>query len=109
MALGRHSQLILVIPKLDVVTVMTGVLRDKEHYPISELIDDIAGAVRSDKALQADPTAKALLANAIRQAAAEKPSAIEIQTWITFEGNKVTANFENTDGTTAELRGEASE
>ena len=34
----------------------------------------------------------------------------EIQTWTqTFEGNKVTVNFENTDGFTAELRGEASE
>jgi len=34
----------------------------------------------------------------------------EIQTWtLSFEGNKVTVNFENTDGFTAELRGEASE
>ena len=29
MARGRHSQLILIIPKLDIVAVMTGVLRDK--------------------------------------------------------------------------------
>ena len=34
----------------------------------------------------------------------------EIQTWtLTFEGNKVIVNFENTDGFTAELLGEASE
>jgi CubicO group peptidase (beta-lactamase class C family) len=76
MALGRHSQVILVIAKLDVVAVMTGVLRDNEHYPISDLIDDIAGSVKSDRALQADPIAKNLLINAIRQAATEKPSAI---------------------------------
>jgi hypothetical protein len=34
----------------------------------------------------------------------------EIQFWtLTFDGNKVTANFENTDGFKAELRGETSE
>src|SRR5258708_22287672 len=33
MARGRHSQLILVIPRLDVVAVMTGILRDTEFYP----------------------------------------------------------------------------
>ena len=76
MARGRHSQLILVIPKLDVVAVMTGVLKDNEFYSVSGLIDDISRAVKSDKALQADPIAKALLVNAIRQATTEKASAI---------------------------------
>jgi CubicO group peptidase (beta-lactamase class C family) len=33
MAQGRHSQWILVLPKLDIVAVMTGVLRDDEFYP----------------------------------------------------------------------------
>jgi hypothetical protein len=207
MARGRHSQLILVIPKWDIVAVMTGVLRDTEFYSISALIDDIAKAVKSDKPLPADPIAKTLLANAIHQAATEKPSAVggmpelvkavsgktfqftdnilrvksftlnfldsdsswvittytdkadrapdrftglfgldgiyrksppalyginaakgrwvnertfvmerrilgrgEIQTWaLAFDGDKVTVNFENTDGTKAELRGEMSE
>ena len=42
MALGRHSQMILVLPKLDIVAVMTGVLRDNEFYSIPGLIDDIS-------------------------------------------------------------------
>jgi CubicO group peptidase (beta-lactamase class C family) len=74
MARGRHSQLILVIPKLDVVAVMTGVLRDTEFYSISSLTDDISEAVKSDKPLPANPIAKTLLINATRQAAMEKPS-----------------------------------
>ncbi len=76
MARGRHSQLILVLPKLDVVAVMTGVLRDTEFYSVSGLIDDISSAVKSDTSLPADPIAKALLAAVIRQAATEKPSAV---------------------------------
>jgi len=76
MALGRHWQLILVIPKLDVVAVMTGALKDNEFYSVAGLIDDISRAVKSDKALQANSITIALLANAIRQAATEKASAI---------------------------------
>jgi CubicO group peptidase (beta-lactamase class C family) len=76
MARGRHSQLILVIPKLDVVAVMTGILRDTEFYSASGLIDDISNAVKSDKSLPDDPIARALLTTAIRQAATEKPSAV---------------------------------
>jgi CubicO group peptidase (beta-lactamase class C family) len=72
MARGRHSQLILVIPKLDVVAVMTGTAWD--HEPAPALIDDIFGAVKSDGPLPANPTATALLTNAIHQAATEKPS-----------------------------------
>jgi len=207
MARGRHSQLILVIPRLDVVAVMTGVLRDTEFYSVSALVDDISRAVRSDDALPADPIASAVLTSAIRQAATERPSAVgnipelaksvsgrvyefadnalhvkninlnffdsdsswvittytgradrpterftglvgldgvyrksppapyginaakgrwinqhtfamerrilghsEVQTWtLSFEGNKVTVNFENTDGFKAEIRGETSD
>ncbi len=77
MARGRHSQLILVLPKLDVVAVMTGVLPGTEFYSASGLIDDISSAVKSDTSLPAaDPIAKALLATAIRQAATERPSAV---------------------------------
>jgi CubicO group peptidase (beta-lactamase class C family) len=76
MALGRHSQLILVLPKLDIVAVMTGILRDDEHYPISRLVDDIANSVKSGAALPPDPLAQSLLAAAIRQAATEKPDAV---------------------------------
>jgi CubicO group peptidase (beta-lactamase class C family) len=76
MARGRHSQLILIIPRLDVVAVMTGVLRDTEFYSVSGLIDDITSTIKSDEPLPADPIATALLTNVIHQAATEKPSAI---------------------------------
>ena len=204
MARGRHSQLILVIPRLDVVAVMTGYLKDTEFYSASGLIDDISNAVKSDKPLPDDPIAKALLTDAIRRAATERPNALggtpdlanavsgkvynffdnvlrlksftlnfydsdsswvvttytdegngrftglvgldgvyrksppapyginaargrwtsdhtfvmerrilghgETQTWaLTFEGDKVTVNFENTDGLKAELHGERTE
>lgn len=73
MARGRHSQLIVVLPKLDIVAVMTGILRDTESYPVAGLIDEIAKAVRSDEPLPANPAGVALLAGAIREAATEKP------------------------------------
>ena len=76
MARGRHSQLILVLPKLDVIAVMTGILRDDEYYSVSRLIDDIANAAKSDTPLPPDPVAKTLLAAALRQAATERPSAV---------------------------------
>jgi CubicO group peptidase (beta-lactamase class C family) len=76
MAIGRHSQLILVLPKLDIVATMTGVMRDDEYYPLVRLINDITQSVRSDQPLPADPTAQALLTGAIHQAAVEKPSAV---------------------------------
>ena len=76
MARGRHSQLILVLPKLDIVAVMTGVLRDDEFYSASRLINDISNSVKSDAPLPPDPIAKLLLAASIRQAATERPSSV---------------------------------
>jgi CubicO group peptidase (beta-lactamase class C family) len=76
MAMGRHSQLILVLPKLDIVVTMTGILRDDEFYPLVRLIDDISRSAKSDAPLPADPVAQGLLAAAIRTAATEKPSAV---------------------------------
>jgi hypothetical protein len=76
MARGRHSQLILVLPKLDIVAVMTGVLRDDEFYSSVRLIGDISNAVKSDAPLPPDPIANALLAASIRQAATERPSPV---------------------------------
>jgi CubicO group peptidase (beta-lactamase class C family) len=204
MARGRHSQLILVIPKFDIVVAMTGFLNDNEYYSASGLIDDISSAVKSDRPLPENPFAQALLVKAIQRAAEQKPYVIaqgpelakaisgkpysfldnklrvksftlnfydsdsswvittygdkgpnrftglvgldgfyrrsppapyginaargrwtsehtfvmerrilghsETQTWaLTFDGDKVTVNFENTDGFKAELRGEQSE
>jgi hypothetical protein len=76
MARGRHSQLILVLPKLDIVAAMTGILRDDEFYPTKRLIDDISNAVKSDQPLPPDAIAQSLLAGSIREAAREKPSAV---------------------------------
>jgi CubicO group peptidase (beta-lactamase class C family) len=204
MARGRHSQLILVIPKFDIVVAMTGFLNDNEYYSASGLVDDISSAVKSDRPLPENPFAQALLVKAIQRAAEQKPYVIaqvpelakaisgkpysfldnklrvksftlnfyesdsswvittygdkgpnrftglvgldgsyrrsppapyginaargrwtsehtfvmerrilghsETQTWaLTFEGDKVTVNFENTDGLKAELQGEQSE
>jgi CubicO group peptidase (beta-lactamase class C family) len=74
MAIGRHSQLIMVLPKLDVVVAMTGILRDDQLYPMKRLIDDIVAAAASDQPLPPDPLAQSLLAASIRQAATERPS-----------------------------------
>ncbi|MCK1541597.1 serine hydrolase [Bradyrhizobium sp. 179] len=76
MARGRHSQLILVIPRLDVIVVMTGYLRDTEFFSTTALTDDVSAAVKSDKPLPEDPIARALLANAIKRAATERPAAV---------------------------------
>jgi CubicO group peptidase (beta-lactamase class C family) len=76
MGQGRHSQLILVLPKLDIVAVMTGVMRDDEFYPVRRLIDDISRSVKSDTPLPPDPIAQAVLAASIRAAATEKPSPV---------------------------------
>jgi len=74
MARGRHSQLIMVLPKLDIVVAMTGVLRDDQYYPTNRLIDDIVSAAKSDQPLPPDPIARSLLAASILQAATERPS-----------------------------------
>jgi CubicO group peptidase (beta-lactamase class C family) len=76
MALGLHSQIILVLPKLDVVAVMTGVLKDDEDFPIPHLIDDVAGAIKSDASLPPNSAAQSLLAASIQEAATEKASPI---------------------------------
>ena len=76
MALGRHSQLIIVHSETGIVATMTGILRDDEFYPIPRLVDDISKAVKSDTPLPADPVAQGLLATAIRGAATEKPAAV---------------------------------
>src|SRR5262249_49306836 len=77
MALGRHGQLIIVFPKLDVVAVMTGVVPDDEkRYPLTTLIDQILSAVKSDKALAPDPEGEAALKASLLKAATEKATAV---------------------------------
>ena len=77
MALGRHSQRIMVVPRLDIVAAITGSLRDDaSDYSLGRLTDELSEAVRSDKALPVNPVATSLLAAAIHQAATVQPSAV---------------------------------
>ena len=96
MARGRHSQLILVLPKLDIVAVMTGILRDDQFYPTIRLIDDIASAVKSDQPLPPDTVAQSLLAASVREAATERPSPLgktpELAQQISGKTYQVSAN-----------------
>jgi CubicO group peptidase (beta-lactamase class C family) len=73
MALGRHSQRILVLPNYDIVAAMTGYMPDDEYYPAIRLIDDIVAAVRSDHALPPNPIGQSALAASIAAAANERP------------------------------------
>jgi hypothetical protein len=73
MALGRHSQQILVLWKYDIVAAMTGYMPDDEYYPVDRFIDDIIAAVRSDKALPPDPIGQSALAASVAVAANERP------------------------------------
>jgi hypothetical protein len=74
MAQGRHSQLILVLPSLDIVAVMTGFMPDYESFPALRLINYIIDAARSITPLPPDAAGEALLATAIRDAATQQPS-----------------------------------
>lgn len=76
LALGRHSQRILVLPEYDIVVAMTGYMPDDEFYPIGRLIDDIVAAVKSDSALPPDQIGQSALAASIGAAANERPLAV---------------------------------
>jgi CubicO group peptidase (beta-lactamase class C family) len=75
MARGRHSQLILVLPKLDVVAVMTGALQDG-YVPTKDLIDSITEAIKSDTSMAPNSTGESLLTASIQKAATERPSLV---------------------------------
>jgi hypothetical protein len=82
MAVGYHRQLIVVMPKLDIVAVATGSshfasLHGKAttpYYRFETLVASLAGAVISDRALPANPAATAELAGRVKAAALERPA-----------------------------------
>ena len=82
MSVGRHRQLIVVMPKLDIVAVLTGSSRfigtsslvSTPRYGFGTLIGHLSAAVISDGAVAADPAATAALAEKVKTAAVE-PSA----------------------------------
>ena len=82
LAVGYHRQLIVVMPKLDIVAVVTGASRfstpsgtaSSPRYGFGTLVSHLAAAVTSDTAAAADPAATAELAERVKQAAIEKPA-----------------------------------
>ena len=82
MAVGYDRQLIIVVPKLDIVAVMTGSARfsttsgmpARPRYGFAAIVDQLAGAVTGDAPLAADPAATAALAQRIKEAAIEQPA-----------------------------------
>ncbi len=79
---GFHRQLVIVMPKLDIVAVATGSSRFSNSsslptspvYRFERLIDHVEAATKSETALPADPQAMASLAERLRDAAREKPA-----------------------------------
>ncbi len=69
MAVGRHGQVIMIFPGLDVVAVTTG----HKGYLSSEFADAVSVSVQSDTALPADAAGEKLLANKILDVSTEKP------------------------------------
>jgi CubicO group peptidase (beta-lactamase class C family) len=83
MAVGKHRQLIVVMPKLDIVAVMTGSQRfvspssnlaSTPRYGFGTLVGYLAAAVISDGAVAAKPEATAELAERVKAAAIERPA-----------------------------------
>lgn len=72
MASGKDGQLITVFPDLDIVAVTTS----RKAIKFKALIDAVSGAVKSEAALPPNPNAAAELANAIKDAAVEKPTPV---------------------------------
>jgi hypothetical protein len=82
LAVGYHRQLIVVMPKLDIVAVATGASRfstpsgtaSSPRYGFGTLVSQLAAAVTSDAAVAADPAATAELAERVKQVAIDKPA-----------------------------------
>jgi CubicO group peptidase (beta-lactamase class C family) len=81
MAVGYDRQLIVVMPKLDIVAVMTGSARfasanglpTRPRYGFTALVDQLGGAVTADAPVPADPAATAALAEKVKNATVEQP------------------------------------
>jgi hypothetical protein len=82
LAVGKHRQLIVVMPGLDIVAVATGSSRftspsgtaSTPRYGFGTLVGYLAAAVTSDAAIAADPAAAADLAERVKAAAIEQPA-----------------------------------
>ena len=84
MAVGYDRQLIVVIPKLDIVAVTTGSARfatasglpSRPRYSFDSLVSFLTSAVSSDAPLAANPAATAELAQKVKEATIERPSPV---------------------------------
>jgi CubicO group peptidase (beta-lactamase class C family) len=84
MAVGFHRQLIIVMPKHDIVVVATGSSRFPAQggapfsptYGFEALVGHVEAAVKSDAALPPDPLAMAGLAERLRETTPEKPAPV---------------------------------
>lgn len=87
MAVGYHRQLIVVMPKLDIVAVVTGSSRfaspngmaSTPRYGFGTLVNSLAAAVTSDSAIPANPAATAELADRVKAAAIEQPTPVGVR------------------------------
>ncbi|MGJ4887836.1 serine hydrolase domain-containing protein [Bradyrhizobium sp. HKCCYLRH3099] len=74
MSVGYHCQIIMMLPRSDIVAVMTA----RDFCPMKQLALDIVGAVKSDAALAPAPDSFAQLQKAVRDAAVEKPGTVAV-------------------------------
>lgn len=72
MAVGFHRQLVMVLPKLDMVAVLTG----KSHYGFVPLIDLLEASAKSGQPLPANPLAHAELLKRVKDVAIEKATPV---------------------------------
>jgi CubicO group peptidase (beta-lactamase class C family) len=68
MMVGYHCQVIMVLPRLDIVAVTTA----RDFCPLGRLADMIAGAVKSETAVPPDPAGTNLLAGKLSEISTEK-------------------------------------
>ncbi|KRQ15596.1 serine hydrolase [Bradyrhizobium manausense] len=89
---GYHCQLIMVLPRLDIVAVTTA----RDFCPLGRLADLIAGAVKSEAALPPDAAGANLLAEKIRELSTETATEVgatpEIASAISGKTYKFPAN-----------------
>ena len=72
MAVGWHGQLIAVFPDVDVVAIVTA----RKFVRFGDVIRGVSAAVKSELALPPNPNGAERLANAIKDVAVEKPTAV---------------------------------
>lgn len=75
-ALGRHGQVIVVDPALDMVLVVTGKTGDRERNPAYKLVNQIRQLASEDASLPENPAAQAELKTTLQQVGLPVPEAV---------------------------------